>query len=61
MLYANHYYIDNSVLLSVPSVVNSVISLSDFLPPKRHNLDIDPPITKFEFMLKISINYEENL
>ena len=51
-----YYHIDNSVLSNVPSVINfdnshceinSVISRSDFLPPKRHNFDINPPITEF--------------
>ena len=62
------YHIDNSVLSNVPSVlnlndshceINSVISLSDFHPPKRHNLDINLPITEFEIhVAKILINYE---
>ena len=49
-------YIDSGVLSNVPSVINydnalreinSVISLSDFLPPEHHNFDINPPITEF--------------
>ena len=51
------YYIDSSVLSYVPSEINvdnshceinSVISLSDFLPPKHHNIYINPPITEFK-------------
>ena len=50
------YYIDSSDLPNVPSVIffdnsqceiNSVISLSRFLLPKRHNTNINPPFTKF--------------
>ena len=53
----SRYYIDNSVLSNVPSVINvdnshcelnSVITLFDFLPSKRHHFDINPPITEFK-------------
>ena len=49
------YIIYSSVLSNVSSVINfdnshceinSVISLSDFLPPIRYNFDINPPIKK---------------
>ena len=48
-----HCYIESSVLSNFPGVINFnsshceinlVISLSDFLPPKRHNIDINTPI-----------------
>ena len=68
---------ENSDLLNVPCVkifynshwvINSVISLSGFLPPKRykhHNMYINPPLTKFELQEQFAdikaLNKEEFL
>ena len=37
------------------------MTLSDFLPPKRHILNINPSITEFRIHVEISMDYEENL
>ena len=55
------YYTDSSVLSNVPNVINfgnshceinSVISISRFLPPKSHTFDINPPITGFQITIE---------
>ena len=56
-----NYNIDSSDLPNFPSVtnfdnshceINSVITLSDLLPPKCHNIDINPPITEFKIQVE---------
>ena len=65
-----HYYIDSSVLSNVPSEINfdishceinSVISLSGYLPPKRHKFEINPPFTKFEIYVENCNDNQGNL